>query len=226
MKWYIGCFKKFAVFSGRARRTEYWMFYLGNIVIGCASAVIRMVILPLVVNVLGVGGFGISLTIVPVISFIIMGLGILYSLITFIPGLAVTVRRLHDSGKSGVWYLIIFIPLAGIIWMLVLMATDSQPGSNLYGDNPKGIQTGPIYVPNGGMSEGGTAYPPQREDDKTVYRKGDPYSVQIQPIEPQGSGSPYDMIGKGEPSVCKKCGTIVLYGIDVCPKCGTIVTIP
>ena len=54
-----------------------------------------------------------------------------------VPGLAVSIRRLHDVGKSG-WYLLInLIPIAGPIWFLVLACTDSQPGHNKYGPNPK-----------------------------------------------------------------------------------------
>ena len=64
---------------------------------------------------------------------------LLYSLVVFIPGLAVAVRRLHDVGKSGWFFLIVLIPLVGAIWLLVLFFTDSQPGMNKYGPNPKGI---------------------------------------------------------------------------------------
>ena len=59
-------------------------------------------------------------------------------MLTFIPGLAVAVRRLHDVGKSGWWYLIVFIPCVGFIWLLVLFVTDSEHGPNKWGDNPKG----------------------------------------------------------------------------------------
>ncbi len=64
---------------------------------------------------------------------------ILYALAVLIPGLAVTVRRLHDVGKSGWMYLIVFIPIIGAIWLLVLTVTDSNPGDNQYGPNPKEI---------------------------------------------------------------------------------------
>jgi len=67
-------------------------------------------------------------------------LSILYALAVFVPGLAVSVRRLHDIGKSGWYYFIILIPIAGPIWFLVLMCTDSQPGDNQYGPNPKGAK--------------------------------------------------------------------------------------
>jgi uncharacterized membrane protein YhaH (DUF805 family) len=61
----------------------------------------------------------------------------LYSLAIIIPDTAVVVRRLHDVGKSGWWYLIALIPLVGMIWLLVLLLMDSQPGTNQYGANPK-----------------------------------------------------------------------------------------
>ena len=63
----------------------------------------------------------------------------LYALVMFIPGLAVTVRRLHDVGKSGWMYLIVLIPLIGVIWLIVLVVTDSSPGENRYGISPKDV---------------------------------------------------------------------------------------
>ena len=65
----------------------------------------------------------------------------LYMLAVLIPGIAVGVRRLHDVGKSGWMLLIGFIPLIGAIWLIVLLATDSNPGDNKYGPNPKVIKT-------------------------------------------------------------------------------------
>lgn len=70
----------------------------------------------------------------------LLGLGflyILYALGLFIPAIAVMVRRLHDVGKSGWWWLINLIPLVGAIWFLVLMCTDSNSGDNKYGPSPK-----------------------------------------------------------------------------------------
>jgi len=64
---------------------------------------------------------------------------LIYALVVFIPGLAVSVRRLHDVGKSGWMYFIILIPIIGAIWLLVLDFTDSQEGSNKWGENPKEI---------------------------------------------------------------------------------------
>ncbi|MFN3568205.1 MAG: DUF805 domain-containing protein [Caldimicrobium sp.] len=63
-----------------------------------------------------------------------------YMFATLLPYLAVTVRRLHDVGKSGWWILISLVPFIGLIWLLVLLCTDSQPGENKYGPNPKEIK--------------------------------------------------------------------------------------
>lgn len=68
---------------------------------------------------------------------------VLYALVSIIPSLAVGVRRLHDVGKSGWFYLIGLIPLIGSIWLLVLFFTDSQPGTNKWGPNPKSISAEP-----------------------------------------------------------------------------------
>lgn len=121
MKWYLEVLKKYAVFSGRARRKEYWMFILFNIIFGILASLLD--------NKLGteLGDFGYGL------------IYIIYSLAVFIPGLAVMVRRLHDTGRGGIWILIGFIPIIGWIWLLVLLVTDSQPGDNVYGPNPKDV---------------------------------------------------------------------------------------
>lgn len=115
MNWYAKCWKQYADFSGRARRTEYWMFALVNFLIS------------LVLNVALVG------------SFLGLSLAYLYSLAIFIPSLAVCVRRLHDIGRSGWWYFIGLIPVIGWILLIVWFCTDSQPGANKWGENPKGI---------------------------------------------------------------------------------------
>jgi len=80
-------------------------------------------------NVLGIAILGIPIGYGPLYG--------LYSLATLIPGLAVAVRRLHDVGKSGWMLFIVLIPLIGAIWLLVLMVTDSQQGTNKWGQNPK-----------------------------------------------------------------------------------------
>ncbi len=119
MSWYLEVLKKYATFSGRARRKEYWMFVLFNIIFSIVATVLDSVIGTRDPDT----GYG-----------IISGL---YSLAVLLPGLAVSARRLHDIGKSGWWLLIVLIPIIGAIWLLVLMVTDSQPGDNEYGPNPK-----------------------------------------------------------------------------------------
>ncbi|MED5524010.1 DUF805 domain-containing protein [Gallaecimonas pentaromativorans] len=122
MENYISVLKQYANFSGRARRQEYWMFFLVNILIYIALAIV------------------ISVLNVPALTFLI---GI-YALATLVPALALTVRRLHDTGRSGWWIFVQMIPAVGGIVFLVFVCLDSQIGSNEYGPNPKGVAGNPI----------------------------------------------------------------------------------
>lgn len=115
MNYYIEVLKKYAVFSGRAGRKEYWMFILFNFIIY------------LVLIALG------AATKNNIFSIIYS----LYGLAVLIPSLAVAVRRLHDTNHSGWWWFINFIPIIGFIVFLVFMVSDSLPGENQYGPNPK-----------------------------------------------------------------------------------------
>ncbi|MEZ6137194.1 MAG: DUF805 domain-containing protein [Pirellulaceae bacterium] len=112
---YINAIRKYATFSGRARRREYWMFTLVNIVFAVLT-------------------FGIDIALLATVG--IGGLNLLYSVALLLPAVAVSVRRLHDTGRSGWWILIAFVPVAGIV-LLVFLCQDSQAGSNHYGPNPK-----------------------------------------------------------------------------------------
>lgn len=120
MNWYLTVWKKYAQFSGRARRSEYWYFTLFNII-----ASILLVIVDAAFGTLNAeAGMGL--------------LGGLYTLAVLIPSLAVSVRRLHDTDRSGWWLLLALIPLVGLV-LLVFMASDSSPGQNRFGPNPKGV---------------------------------------------------------------------------------------
>ena len=119
MKWYLKVIKNYAGFSGRARRQEYWMFVLFNIIFAIGAMILD--------NVLGLAFNGIGYGIIY----------LLYVLFTLLPSLAVLVRRLHDTGKSGWWFLISFVPLIGSIWLLVLLVKEGVAGSNEYGPDPK-----------------------------------------------------------------------------------------
>ncbi|MCD5324487.1 MULTISPECIES: DUF805 domain-containing protein [Pontibacillus] len=113
MDWYLKVLKNYATFEGRARRMEYWMFFLINTIILIALAVVQEV-----------------LDLRPILT-------TFYNLAVLIPSLAVAVRRLHDTGRSGLWVLISFIPVIGGIIFIVFMCLDSEPYENDYGPNPE-----------------------------------------------------------------------------------------
>lgn len=113
MNWYIEVLKKYAVFTGRARRKEYWMFVLFNFIISLVLSYIARL----------AGGSNI--------------IGYIYSLAVFVPSVAVGVRRLHDTNRTGWWLLIMFLPLIGAIVIIVFMVLDSDDVKNQYGENPK-----------------------------------------------------------------------------------------
>ena len=117
MKWYIEVMRKYAVFSGRAQRQEYWMFVLFNVII---------VLFLGIIDEMADSDFESSRS----------TLTTLYVLATLIPFLAVGVRRLHDTGRSGWWLLISLIPIIGTIVLLIFAVRDSQPTDNKYGPNP------------------------------------------------------------------------------------------
>lgn len=123
----------YANFSGRARRREYWMFTLIN---GLISLVLYLPAMFLGFDPASTATGEASTSINP-LGYIFLGLYVLYSLAMLVPSLAVLVRRLHDTGKSGWWVLIGFIPLASLV-LLVFTIMDSQPGANKWGPNPKG----------------------------------------------------------------------------------------
>ena len=113
MNWCLEPLRKYAVFSGRARRKEYWLFIL---IVGLITFLVGLID--------GLAGTS------PV-------LGLLYSLAIIVPILAVMVRRLHDTGRSGWWWFIQLVPIIGSIIFLVFLVLDSQEGDNKYGPNPK-----------------------------------------------------------------------------------------
>ena len=104
------CFRKYADFSGRARRSEYWFFVLFCSLASSALSII-----------LGDQAVLVSL----------------FSLATLVPTLAVSWRRMHDIGKAGGWIFFSLVPIVGTIIVLIWECKDSQPGENAYGPNPK-----------------------------------------------------------------------------------------
>jgi uncharacterized membrane protein YhaH (DUF805 family) len=120
MNWYLDVLKnKYAMFNGRARRKEYWFFVLFNILASIALGIVDGI----------TGTFNNE-----------MGVGLLggiYWLAVLIPAIAVAVRRLHDTGRTGWWLLLCLIPVIGGLVLLIFMVFDSEPGDNQYGPNPK-----------------------------------------------------------------------------------------
>lgn len=111
MEYFIGAIRKYAEFSGRSTRKEYWMYYLIYFLIYIVLAVID-----------GIVGVMIFTSI--------------FSLALMIPSVSITARRLHDTGRSGWWQLILFVPLIGLIVMIIFLVQDSSD-SNKYGTNPE-----------------------------------------------------------------------------------------
>ncbi|MGF1713175.1 DUF805 domain-containing protein [Vibrio kagoshimensis] len=119
MEYFISTIKQYAVFKGRARRKEFWYFYLISLVISFALAFLD--------NQMGTfnpelgGGL----------------LGGVYGIFIFLPSLSLTVRRIHDTSHSGYWAFILLIPIIGVLAILFFALMDSKPGSNEYGISPK-----------------------------------------------------------------------------------------
>jgi uncharacterized membrane protein YhaH (DUF805 family) len=118
VNYYFAAFRKYAAFKGRATRSEYWYFTLFNI--------------------LAVLGFGLIDQLMGTFNFD-AGYGPLsaiYTLAMILPGLSVSIRRLHDTGRSGGWFLITAIPVLGLLVFLYLALLDSDPNPNQYGESP------------------------------------------------------------------------------------------
>jgi uncharacterized membrane protein YhaH (DUF805 family) len=115
MNWYLAVLKNYVGFSGRARRTEYWMFVLFNFIIGVVLEILAAVAHPLAF------------------------LYYLYALAVLLPSLAVGFRRLHDTNRTAWWLLIGIIPIIGWIWLLVLFCQPGTQGPNQYGPDPKAV---------------------------------------------------------------------------------------
>jgi len=114
----------YANFKGRARRSEYWFISLFLFLTNLAAAIIDFVLLGNDIDrFIANGGGGI--------------VGLVWILATIVPALSVLVRRLHDTGRSGWWALIGFVPLAGGIVLFVFTVSDTHPGENTYGPSPK-----------------------------------------------------------------------------------------
>ena len=113
MHWYLDVLKNYTGFSGRAHRTEFWMFALINWVIS--------IVLGVAEGIIGTGGI----------------IGFIYMLAVLLPAIAVAIRRLHDTDRSGLWLLLCFIPVIGWLVLLIFYCLEGTSGSNQYGPDPK-----------------------------------------------------------------------------------------
>ncbi|GAB3839400.1 DUF805 domain-containing protein [Kribbella italica] len=121
MQWYLDVLKKYVVFSGRARRKEFWMFTLFSTIISIVLGVVDRLI-----GTDNSSGTGL--------------LGGIYSLLVLLPSLGVMVRRLHDTNRSGFWIFIGLIPIIGWIVLLVFAIQEGTAGENGHGPDPKGAE--------------------------------------------------------------------------------------
>lgn len=132
MDWYKRVWQNYAQFSGRAQRAEYWWFTGINIIV---IVILRLIAISLIMA--GrqpmTGTVTTSTTLGLLVSFILL----VFALAILIPSIAVTVRRLHDIGKSGWWYLLMLIPFIGALIIFIMTLLDSEPSENEYGANPK-----------------------------------------------------------------------------------------
>jgi uncharacterized membrane protein YhaH (DUF805 family) len=151
--------QKYADFSGRARRSEYWWFVLAQGLI---------ILVPYILFIIGAAAQKTALTVIFGLLLAVVVLGLL------VPGLAVTVRRLHDTNRSGWWYLLAFVPFGSLV-VLVFTILEGTPGPNNYGPSPKGIGAG-YGGPAGGQAYGQPAYgqPPAYGQDAYGQNAGYP----------------------------------------------------
>ncbi len=204
MDWYVMVWKKYAEFYGRSRRTEYWMFQLFNV-----PAALLLLFLGYAGDETwesglcpGCEGWGTSgeslhriLGMSPDIGMFFYVPYAIYALAVLIPSLALFMRRLHDSGKSGWWTLIIlslfvpFVNLIGMVIVLVFMCLGGDPGPNEYGPNPRfPEQAEGMFVGQGAFTTLGITGQPQ----------------------------PF----KGGNNFCKNCGATLKDASEHCTACG------
>ncbi len=129
----IGWFKKnYFNFEGRASRKEFWLFFLGIFIFACAIATLSFFLEQ---------REGENLR--PIIFGIEIFTEYIFPLILIAPYLAVTIRRLHDTNRSGTWLILQFIPIVGQIWMIILLCIKGNQKTNKYGPSPYPLKTSP-----------------------------------------------------------------------------------
>ncbi len=153
---YRKCIENYAVFSGRARRREYWYFTLCNFIVSALISVPSSLAAR-------AGSQGAVMA--------IGGVSLLYSLFVLLPGISVTVRRLHDTDRGGGYYFLVLIPLAGPIILLVFLCTDGTPGVNRFGPDPKRESMAASPLCASGSGDGGALPVGMGEPDEFADRE-------------------------------------------------------
>lgn len=188
-------FRNYANFHGRARRSEYWMFYFFKILVNVSCLVITVILLSSSDEALEWA----------TIIYVLLGI---FTLATIIPELAVACRRLHDIGHSGAYLFLLLLPVIGQILILVWTFQDGQPWTNQYGPDPKGRNQSPYATP---YAASGSGTPHMAADSRT------PYST-------ASSGAPYSAAGRDTAKKAKKncvyCGAVVDADAIFCTACG------
>ena len=132
MNWYVTVLTRYADFTGRARRAEFWMFTLFSLIVSIVLAAVDGLVFGTGSFTSLSGGFSASFSSIGVLSTV-------YALAVLLPTLGVTARRLHDTDRSGWWMLLGFVPIVGGIVLLVLLALDGTRGPNGHGPDPKAV---------------------------------------------------------------------------------------
>lgn len=178
MNYYLSVLKNYAVFSGRARRSEYWFFALFNFVIAIVLGALDGILNLNIGKNTGV-------------------LGAIYSLAVFIPSIAVMVRRLHDTNRSGWWILIGLVPFLGALVLIVLAVLDSTPGANKYGPNPKDVQANTASTASASsVASEATVAPAQSSASvtDTVATEAQVSEAQVPEVQPEAVEPPTDQL--------------------------------
>ena len=192
------CFKKFVDFSGRARRREYWYFFLFGTIVSSALAVLF-------------GHTGSDGT------YSEGFLGELFSLVIAVPEISVSIRRLHDIGKDWKSLLFALIPVFGIIYLYILLARDSDPNPNAYGPSPKyGSVSDAQYTDScENPAKTDEAVPPAFIPEAAAapsVAESSPSAAEVIP------GAPAET--SGAPAFCAYCGAALAPGANFCESCG------
>ena len=190
-------FSKYATFSGRASQGEFWWFYLFNAIIGLGISVLILVAginwsyLRYSYSYHGYYSYYGPFDFLNGFGTFMYGVDIVYGLAVLVPSLAVAVRRLHDINKSGAWWCVIFIPIAGPVWWLILMATETYPGVTQWDPPAQYAQhiyqppTSPEYPPQGFTPQGyPQGFTPQAPYPPSYPPQGSPYPPNYPPAQP------------------------------------------